>query len=82
MSERHVSTVWSGMEGFTWRDKAVEFEIPVSCKSFDMIKINEDFLRSAWMKGKVPRSVNRNNWEVKVIRKIVREDGELDFDCY
>jgi len=80
MSERHVSTVWSGMEGFTWRDNSVEFMIPITCRSFDKIKVGDDFIQSRWV-----REIIRGrpkNWEMKVVRKILREDGETEFDCF
>lgn len=79
LSQYHVSTVWSGMESFSWRDKAVEITLPVSCRGFDKIKEGDDFLRSRYLENV---RGSRKNWEMIVVRKIVVEDGKLDFDCF
>lgn len=80
MSERHVSTVWSGMEGIIWRDKSVEFVLPVSCFGFEKYQTGDDFLQSNWMR-EIVRG-NPKNWEMKIVRKIVREDNQNEFSCF
>lgn len=80
MSQYHVTTVWSGMEGFVWRDKSIEFILPVSCSGFEKYREGDDFLQSRYLR-KIIRG-NPKTWEVKIIRKIVEEDNQIEFECF
>ena len=82
LSQHKVSSVLSGAEALGWHKNVVEFVLPVNCKTYSRINIGDDFLQSMWLKeitkGNPPRT-----WEVKVIRKIVREDEDnSEFECY
>lgn len=80
LSEHKVSMIWPGAEAMGWNKNAVDFVIPISCNGFDKINVGDDFLQSRWLR-QIVRG-NPKNWEVKVIRKIVREDNETEFSCF
>lgn len=76
LSQYHTSTLWSGMEGYFWRDKSIEIMLPVSCRVLSEVKEGENYLPRIATKG------SRKNWEMKVVRKIIVEDGVEEFSCY
>ena len=76
LSQVHVSTVWSGMEGFFWKDKSVQFTLPVSCSGFEKYREGDDFFRTVERRG------SQKSWEMKIVKKIVVEDKEEEFSCY
>ncbi len=79
LDQYHKST-FMDTETLGWVSHSVEFQLPVSCQTFDQINIGDDFLQSMYLRKLVKG--NPKSWNMIVVRKIVQEDQKEEFDCF